>query len=373
MISDDVRRSLGVVTPPAVRVLEYLVARDGADETEIAQAMGLEPDDLRRALATLEGDRLAVRLPGAPGIPAGGRWAALPPRSVLTTLLARRRLEVALWELHADSLERTYQQTTGQAGETGLVEVVVGAQQVGALYWHLMETATHDVLHLARPPYLQPTPALLDQVERPAMNPAVELRSVYESATFTDPVSLETALGGLTTGAGLRLSPQVPLKLVVVDQKVAMLPAAGDDAGGASLVVHAPAIVGALVELFERVWDAAMPQSMWTPQGAPAGAEPVAGAADGAAAGAAGDTAGDPAAATPRQRRAPLLLEPRTRSILDLMAGGLTDEAIARTLDISRRTVQAEVTALAERLGARTRFQIGVFAAEQGLLVRPRP
>jgi DNA-binding CsgD family transcriptional regulator len=354
VISDDVRRSLGVDTPPAVRVLEYLVARDGADESEIAQAMGLEPDELRRALATLEGDGLAVRLPVAPGVLADGRWAALPPRSVLTTLLARRRLEVALWELHADGLERAYQRSTGQAAETGLVETVVGAHQVGALYWHLMETATHEVLHLARPPYLQPTPELLDQVERPAMSPAVELRSVYESATFTDPVSLETALGGLTTGADLRLSPQVPLKLVVVDQKVAMLPAAGDDAGGASLVVHAPAIVGALVELFERVWDAAMPQSMWASQGVPAPAEPL------------DDTAG-----TSSHRRAPLRLEPRTRSILDLMAGGLTDEAIARTLDVSRRTVQAEVTALAERLGARTRFQIGVFAAEQGLLARP--
>lgn len=354
MIPDDVRRSLGVDTPPAVRVLEYLVARDGADEAEIARAMALDPDELRRALATLEGDGLAVRLPVAPGIPDGERWAALPPRSVLTTLLARRRLEVALWELHADGLERAYQRSTGQAGETGLVETVVGARQVGALYWHLMETATHEVLHLARPPYLQPTPALLDQVERPAMSPAVELRSVYESATFTDPVSLETALGGLTTGADLRLSPQVPLKLVVVDQKIAMLPAAGDDAGGASLVVHAPAIVGALVDLFERVWDAAMPQSMWASQGVQAPAEPL------------DDTAG-----TSSRRRAPLRLEPRTRSILDLMAGGLTDEAIARTLDVSRRTVQAEVTALAERLGARTRFQIGVFAAEQGLLARP--
>lgn len=356
MIPDGVRRTLGVDTPSAVRVLEYLVARDGADETEIAQAMGLDPDELRRALATLEGNGLAVRLPVVPGVLAGARWAALPPRSALTTLLARRRLEVALWELHADGLERAYQRSTGRAGTPGLVETVVGAPQVGSLYWHLMETATHEVLHLARPPYLQPTPALLDQVERPAMSSAVQLRSVYESATFTDPVSLETALGGLTTGADLRLSPQVPLKLVVVDQKIAMLPAAGDDAGSASLVVHAPAIVGALVELFERVWDAAMPQSMWAAQGAPARAEPL------------DDTAGT---ITPQQRRAPLRLEPRTRAILDLMAGGLTDEAIARTLDVSRRTVQAEVTALAERLGARTRFQIGVFAAEQGLLARP--
>ncbi|PUB29815.1 regulatory LuxR family protein [Promicromonospora sp. AC04] len=355
MISDDVRRSLGAAMPPAVRVLEYLVGRDVADEAAVAEGVGLSTDELRAALSALERDRLVVRVPDAPGRPTGERWTALPPRSVLTTLLAQRRLEIAVWELHVDDLERAYQESTGQAGGTALVDVVVGVQQVGALYWHLMETATQEVLHLARPPYLQPTPELLGQVNRPAMSPAVELRSVYESATFTDPVSLDTALGGRSTGAGLRLSPQVPLKLVIVDQRIAMLPAAGDDAGGASLVVHAPAIVGALAELFERVWDAAMPQSMWDFHGGGAGVRPEA------------DEASDRGSWSPPPR---LQLEGRTRSILDLMAGGLTDEAIARTLDVSRRTVQAEVTALAEKLGARTRFQIGLFAAEQGLLSR---
>ncbi len=350
MISDDVRRSLGVATPPAVRVLDHLAGHGAADEAGLAEAVGLTASEVRDALAALDRDGLAVRVPSAPGRAAGDRWTALPPRSVLTTLLARRRLEIAVWELHADQLEKTYQEATGQAGDTALVDVVVGAQEVGALYWHLMETATHEVLHLARPPYLQPTPELLGEVDRPAMSPTVELRSVYESATFTDPVSLETALGGRATGAGLRLSPQVPLKLVVVDHKVAMLPAAGDDAGSASLVVYAPALVGALTDLFERVWDAAVPQSMWGSPGAASDLPP---------------DAAEAVVAVPRVR-----LEQRTRSILDLMAGGLTDEAIARTLDISRRTVQAEVTALAERLGARTRFQIGLFAAEQGLLGR---
>lgn len=353
MISDDVRRSLDVATPPTVRVLDHLAGRDAAAAAQIAEAVGLPAAEVRAALTALERDGLVVPVPTGPGRPR--RWSALPPRAVLTTLLARRRLEIAVWELHADHLERAYQEGTGQAGDTALVDVVVGAEQVGALYWHLMETATHEVLHLARPPYLQPTPEKLGEVDRPAMSPTVELRSVYESATFTDPVSLGTALDGQATGAGLRLSPQVPLKLVVVDQKIAMLPAAGDDAGSASLVVHAPALVGALTDLFERVWDAAMPQSMW---GSVAGA------------GAAPPTFEDDDTATwspwPRVR-----LEQRTRSILDLMAGGLTDEAIARTLDISRRTVQAEVTALAEKLGARTRFQIGLFAAEQGLLARP--
>ncbi|WP_423464394.1 LuxR C-terminal-related transcriptional regulator [Promicromonospora sp. MS192] len=346
MISDDVQRSLGVATPPPVRVLHHLAGRGEVDEAEIARALGLGIDEVRGALAALERDRLVVRV-SAPGDPAGGRWTAFPPRSVLTRLLAQRRLELAVWELHVDEIERSYQVSTGQVAGTGLVDVVVGAQQVSALYWQLMETATHEVLHLARPPYLKVTPET--QGERPAMDPAVTMRSVYESSTFTDPVSLETALGGRSTGAGLRLLPQVPLKLVVVDRRIALLPAEGDDAGVASLVVHSPALVRALLELFERLWEAAVPQALWELRGA----------------GAPSDEGDEPV-----RYRSPVPLEDRTRSILDLMAGGLTDEAIARTLDISRRTVQAEITALAEKLGARTRFQIGLFAAERGLLPR---
>jgi len=53
------------------------------------------------------------------------------------------------------------------------------------------------------------------------------------------------------------------------------------------------------------------------------------------------------------------------------MAGGLTDDAIARTLRVSRRTIQADVSALAAALGARTRFQIALLAAERGLVSAP--
>jgi DNA-binding CsgD family transcriptional regulator len=339
-------------------VLGYLVGHHAANEATIAEEIGLGTAELRAALDMLERDRLVVRVEPAVGAAVsrgrwqGGRWAALPPRSVLTTFLAQRRMELAVWERHVDELEKTYQESVGHSGDGVPVDVVAGPQQVGAVYQSLLEAATREVLHLARPPYLPVTTGLLGQVDQPATGAAVALRSVYESTTFADPGSLETALAARTRGWRVRLTPLVPLKLVIVDRKVAMLPAGGDDAGNASLVVHSPAIVGALSALFERVWDAAVPQALWASHGG----ELSSGRPDGV---------GNPG---PAWSGVPLRLEERTRSILELMAGGLTDEAIAKTLDISRRTVQAEVTTLAERLGARTRFQIALLAAEQGLV-----
>jgi DNA-binding NarL/FixJ family response regulator len=50
------------------------------------------------------------------------------------------------------------------------------------------------------------------------------------------------------------------------------------------------------------------------------------------------------------------------------MATGLKDEAIARVLGVSRRTVQKHVSDTVRILGARTRFQAALLAAERGWL-----
>jgi len=56
------------------------------------------------------------------------------------------------------------------------------------------------------------------------------------------------------------------------------------------------------------------------------------------------------------------------RLILKLLAVGLTDRAVARQLNLSRRTVQRHVATLMTRLGARTRLRAGVQGIRQGWL-----
>jgi DNA-binding NarL/FixJ family response regulator len=51
---------------------------------------------------------------------------------------------------------------------------------------------------------------------------------------------------------------------------------------------------------------------------------------------------------------------------LQMLAEGTTDEAIARKLDISVRTVRRTVVKLIQVLGARSRFEAAVLAAKRG-------
>ena len=59
--------------------------------------------------------------------------------------------------------------------------------------------------------------------------------------------------------------------------------------------------------------------------------------------------------------------EPTSERLVELMQAGLKDEAIARALGVSLRTVRRRVAALMEECGVETRFQLAVKLTERGL------
>jgi DNA-binding NarL/FixJ family response regulator len=54
--------------------------------------------------------------------------------------------------------------------------------------------------------------------------------------------------------------------------------------------------------------------------------------------------------------------------LLELLADGLKDEAVARALGVSVRTVRRMVAELMNRLDARSRFQAAILAKQRGWL-----
>ncbi|MGY0002360.1 LuxR C-terminal-related transcriptional regulator [Micromonospora sp. I033] len=311
-------------------MLEHLVTVPSADVTEVAAAVGVPPLEAERALRHLTDSALVLQIEGT-----APRWAAGPPRSSLSALLARRRAELARVEGLVERLHEVYEAVSGPRA-AHLVEVLEREDEVPARYGQLLKGSSVEVLHLAKPPYVTATQA---SVGEPGVAAGVRMRSVYETEGFTDAVSLRTALRGTGQGGELRLASRLPVKLVVFDRAAALLPVRGDRPAAGSLVVHSPALVVALVALFESVWERADPVSLASRHGpAPKGSLTTAGP------------------------------DRRTREILHMMATGMKDEAIARVLKVSRRTVQKHVSDAGSMLGARTRFQIALLAAERGWL-----
>jgi DNA-binding NarL/FixJ family response regulator len=80
--------------------------------------------------------------------------------------------------------------------------------------------------------------------------------------------------------------------------------------------------------------------------------------------------AGPPPPGNHSQGQAPVPVQPDpdTRSLLALLASGLTDAAIARSQGWSERTTQRRIHRLMSELGASTRFQASLTAARRGWL-----
>ncbi|MFE3994884.1 response regulator transcription factor [Streptomyces goshikiensis] len=63
-------------------------------------------------------------------------------------------------------------------------------------------------------------------------------------------------------------------------------------------------------------------------------------------------------------------LSSQERTVIRLLAQGLTDEAIAKRLAVSPRTARRLANGLMERLDAASRFEFGVRAVQRGWLPR---
>ncbi|GAA2130499.1 LuxR family transcriptional regulator [Kitasatospora kazusensis] len=159
----------------------------------------------------------------------------------------------------------------------------------------------------------------------------VRMRTVYLDSVRNSPPTVEYINWLAAQGGQVRTVPALPTRMIVTDRTTAVIPVSSDDAAAGAVVLTGHGTLTALCALFESVW---------------ADAQPL----------------GEEAGRDEHGLRGP------EATAIRLLAEGLTDEAIAKRLGVSHRTARRLATELMERLGARSRFEAGVRAVQQGWL-----
>jgi DNA-binding CsgD family transcriptional regulator len=137
---------------------------------------------------------------------------------------------------------------------------------------------------------------------------------------------VESGSAGEYGSVTVRCSPNpLPYRMVIIDEAVAVAAGQSTASRGVAMVVEEPVLVQGLLCLFEATW--------------------------------AGCTRAMPDSPTPDER-----------NLLERMATGSTDEAIARLLGISDRQVRRRAARLLQRLGVSSRFAAGAEAVRRGWL-----
>ncbi|MFF4259736.1 LuxR C-terminal-related transcriptional regulator [Streptomyces sp. NPDC001663] len=256
-----------------------------------------------------------------------GGLRAVDPRVAIRALIRRRETESELLAATAEEMATAYEAGLLREEPTRLVEVASGEGAIAARLEEMYARAEHEVCLFDTPPYLAP-PAPQVDLQADLLNRGIVSRGIYAATGLEDPKVLSRALRMVELGEQARVLPSVPLKLLVVDGCRALLPLTASAAGGyCAVVVWHSAVTEALQKLFEMAWQQATPLGQATDDSE---------------------------------------LSESERTLTRLLAAGMKDEAVARHLGVSLRTLRRRVSELQERLGAASRFQLGVRASQRG-------
>lgn len=319
------------ISDAAERVYTELITAEGLTVAEAAQRCRVSARLAGAQLAELETIGLAVRVAGRPV-----RYRAIAPDVGVSTLIAQREKELRDARAAMQDLAELFHEASRNRHPDSSVEVVHGTPNIARYALRIHEQAQREVRGFDRPPYSRVPGSGLRQ-ERDRLAAGVAYRVIYDAAALSVPGRLENDIThGTAAGERARTKPELPIKLIIADDKLALIPAAVTSHSiDTTFVIHASPMLDALIALFEAEWATATPLP---------GLEPV---------------SGQHASGAP---------DAETATLLAMLAAGMTDAAIARSLSWSVRTTQRRMRQLMDDLGATSRFQAGAAARARGWL-----
>lgn len=324
-------KALGLA-PAESAVYVALVGNPRASADELATTARLSPAQTKGALVQLTERGLVSRLPGRPV-----RYLAAPPDAAIGELIGA--VESKLWQARdaAQALMETHRAASRYIHPEQSLEVLVGQDNIGRRVTHIENSAKTQVRGFDKPPYVSTPSANVKNAnvenQGKRLRRGIRYRVIYSRNAVAWPGRLRAGLlATLREGEQARVRPDLPLKMLMVDDRMAVIPTSSSEQNGVAYVIHPSSLLDALITLFEAEWERAVPLSVDGPV----------------------DDASGP--------------DEETRDLLMLLASGLTDQGIARSLGWSIRTTQRRIHALMEDLGATTRFQMGMSAKTRGWL-----
>jgi DNA-binding CsgD family transcriptional regulator/sugar-specific transcriptional regulator TrmB len=162
-----------------------------------------------------------------------------------------------------------------------------------------------------------------------ALRRGVDMRIVYNVSALDDEANRSYVRELTTLGAKVRVTEAPLQRLIIMDERVGVVPIDPHNSRRGALVVQQAGLLAGFLELFHRTWEDAM-ELPWV---------------------------NDPLEDEPAEE---------DRQVLRLLASGKTDETAARELGVSVRHLRRRVARLMDRLQAQSRFEAGVEAVRRG-------
>ncbi|SEK79015.1 helix-turn-helix transcriptional regulator [Streptacidiphilus jiangxiensis] len=308
-------------------VYRALLDEPGSGIEQLAARCGLTPQQVSAGFDELA-DLMLLRASGD----HPGQMRAVSPELGLADMLARQEAELAARHAQLAASRAAVARMVAERAESRSDggERLLGIDAVRTRLEQLCTGARTEITG-AHPGVARQED--LDAAQNfQALNRGVAMRTLYQDIVRNHAHFFTYAHRLLSHGGEVRTAPVIPQRVVIVDRAQALVPLDPADTRKGALHVAEPGIVAALLDCFEQAWNTAVPLGAISPE--------------------------DPATG----------LTGTERELLRLLGAGLTDEAAGQRLGLSVRTVRRHMASIMERLGATSRFEAGLKAAQRGWL-----
>lgn len=263
-----------------------------------------------------------------------GNVEAVEPRLALTSLARRRQAILDQASIVADDLSPLVTAARLDRDPSQFFSVLRGGDEIVAQIVYLLDGARFEVFGTDAPPYVSDLNIDIHDAQLRLLGRGTRFHTLYDSSALQDPRHVEQMKTLAIAGEIARVVPRMHVKLLIVDRETVLLPLAHSSANPepTALVVGGPAIVDALLTLFNLLWQSAV----------------------------------DPGLATlPKLTADRLEKSDRKEGLLHLLAVGMPDKTICSTLGVSERTLRRMILELQESFKVETRFQLGAAFARR--------
>jgi len=239
------------------RVYLALTRRESSTAAEAARVAGIPRQRIYDVLSSLVNRGLAATRPGQVT-----KYVATHPTDAVERLVSehRQRLEQLEREsrVFAEALAPAF--AAGQEHQDPLeyIEVLRDRRAINQRFGELQAGIESEILVFTKPPYATPPE---ENVEGLEVTQSHDVFSVYELSIFDDPENVAGVRRFIEAGEQARFVEELPLKLVIIDERIVLFGMEDPVAAGSALtmlVVEHPALAKVLKIAFMHVWGEGM-------------------------------------------------------------------------------------------------------------------
>jgi sugar-specific transcriptional regulator TrmB len=234
-----------------------LTRRGSSTASETARVAGIPRQRIYDVLSSLVDRGLAATRPGQVT-----KYVATPPEDAIERLVSDHRQQLAQLERAAEALTEAlapaFDEGQGHEDPLEYIEVLRDRRAINQRFGELQAGIETEILVFTKPPYATPPE---ENVEGLEVTQAHTVYAVYELSIFDDPDNVEGVRRFVQAGEQARFVESLPLKLVIIDERVVLFGMEDPVAAGADLtmlVVEHPALAKVLRIAFMQVWESGL-------------------------------------------------------------------------------------------------------------------